>query len=570
MISGMGLIQRPSLSAALFGVLAMTALVPLGAAQGQIWMRQLGSSGDDTAMASAEDGAGGLYVTGFTTGAFGSERKGQRDAWLARFDDSGNLAWIHQFGSPKRDDALSVAADGKGGVYVCGLTHGSLRTKNKGLGDAWIAHFNYEGDRTWMTQIGTPGSDGAYTVASDGAGGVFVSGVTHGRIGGMHAGGGDVWLARYDDQGRLLWTEQFGTLVIDTNFAMSPDGKGGVFVAGDTGDSLDGHNAGDMDVWVARYNGMGKRIWIRQLGTKWGDFVKASAPDGEGGVYLSGKTFGSLASENAGGSDIWVARYDARGNQTWIRQFGTFAEEAGCGIALDVTGGAFVIGWSQGNVGGDQVLYNEDKDFWLARYDSAGNQSWIRQDGSIKQDNGRDVLSDGKGGFIVTGFTTGRLGTKSYGGRDAWIARYDGSLATNAFCDSLGLNSIQCQGAIYASGSNAVSGNELEMQADLLPPGSLGFIMHSSTYDSPEVPANGESPMCVGSTQSRIVRQCILQETNEAGRFTLPVDMTAAPNDLDNLPIQAGETWSFRAWYRDSRGAEAVENLTTIIAIQFH
>lgn len=548
----------------------MAALVPLGAAQGQIWMRQLGSSGDDTAMACAADGSGGLFVTGYTTGDFGAPRRGQRDAWLARFDESGDLAWINQFGSPKRDDALSVAADGRGGVYACGLTHGSLGTSNKGLGDAWLAHYDYDGRKSWMTQIGTPGSDGAYTVASDGAGGVFVSGVTHGRIGGMHAGGGDVWLARYDAEGTLLWTEQFGTLVIDTNFAMAPDGKGGVFVAGDTGDTLDGHNAGDMDVWIARYNSRGERHWIRQIGTKWGDFVKAAAPDGEGGVYLSGRTFGSLASDSAGGSDIWVARYSARGDQLWIRQFGTYAEEAACGIAHDATGGAFVIGWSQGNVGGDQVLFNEDQDFWLARYDSAGNQSWIRQDGTHKQDNGRDVLSDGIGGFIVTGFTTGRLGTNSYGGRDAWIARYDGSLATNAYCDTLGLNSIQCQGAIYATGSNAVSGNELEMQADLLPPGSLGFIMHSSTYGSPDVPAWGESPMCVGSSQSAIVRQSVLQETNEAGRFTLPVDLTAAPNDLDNLPIQAGETWSFRAWYRDSRNYEVASNLTTIIAIQFH
>lgn len=570
MICSMGPFKRASCLAALYGTLSLAALSPLSLGQGQIWMRQIGSSGDDTAMACAPDGAGGLFVTGYTTGDFGASRLGKRDAWLARFSEGGDLVWINQFGSAKRDDALSVAEDGRGGVYVCGLTHGSLGTSNKGLGDAWLAHFNHEGRKTWMDQIGTPGSDGAYTVASDGKGGVFVSGVTHGRIGGMHSGGGDVWLARYDDRGTQLWTEQFGTIVIDTNFAMVPDGTGGVFVAGDTGDSLHGNNAGDMDVWLARYNSAGKQRWIRQLGTKWGDFVKAAAPDGEGGVYLGGRTFGSLATENAGGSDIWVARYNGRGEEEWLRQFGTYAEEAACGMALDSRGGVFVIGWSQGNVGGDQVEYNEDQDYWLARYDDSGNQSWILQQGTSKQDNGRDVLSDGMGGFIMTGFTTGRLGNNSYGGRDAWIARYDGALATTAYCDSLGLNSIQCEGAIYASGSNAVSGNELKMQADLLPPGSLGFIMHASTYGTPDVPAAGESPMCVGSSQSTAVRQSILQQTNEAGRFTLPVDLTAASNDRDNLPIQAGETWSFRAWYRDSRGTEAVSNLTTIIAIQFH
>ena len=566
----MELVKRSLRYAVLCGTIGLAALSPLSSGQAQVWMRQFGSSGDDTAMACAPDGSGGLFVTGFTTGDFGSARLGQRDAWLAHFNEGGDLLWIHQFGSAKRDDALSVAADGKGGVHVCGLTHGSLSTGNEGLGDAWLAHFDFEGRRTWMEQIGTPSSDGAYTVASDGKGGVFVSGVTHGRIGGMHSGGGDVWLARYDDRGNQLWTEQFGTIVIDTNFAMAPDGIGGVFIAGDTGDSLEGHNAGDMDVWLARYDADGKQRWIKQLGTKWGDFVKAAAYDGEGGVYLSGRTFGSLAAETAGGSDIWVARYDARGNERWLRQFGTYAEEAACGVAYDASGGVFVVGWSQGNVGGAQVQFNEDQDFWIARYDDTGNQSWIRQDGTPQADNGRDVIPDGTGGFIMTGFTTGRLGNNSYGGRDAWIARYDASLAATAFCDTLGLNSIQCQGSLFASGSNAVDGNELEMQAGLLPPGSLGFIMHSSTFGTPDVPVAGESPMCLGSTQSTHAGRSVLQKTNEAGRFSLPIDLTAASETLDNLPIQPGETWSFRAWYRDSRGAEVASNLTTIIAIQFH
>ena len=47
------------------------------------------------------------------------------------------------------------------------------------------------------------------------------------------------------------------------------------------------------------------------------------APDGSGGVYVGGSTFGSLGGSNAGASDAWLARYDSLGNQLRILQFGT-------------------------------------------------------------------------------------------------------------------------------------------------------------------------------------------------------------------------------------------------------
>ena len=54
-------------------------------------------------------------------------------------------------------------------------------------------------ERTWITQFGTSESDYANALASDGVGGVIVSGQTQGNLGGSNAGGVDVFLARYDD-----------------------------------------------------------------------------------------------------------------------------------------------------------------------------------------------------------------------------------------------------------------------------------------------------------------------------------------------------------------------------------
>ena len=42
------------------------------------------------------------------------------------------------------------------------------------------------------------------------------------------------------------------------------------------------------------------------------DGVEAATSDGAGGLYLSGYTRGSLGGPNAGELDAWVARYDGR------------------------------------------------------------------------------------------------------------------------------------------------------------------------------------------------------------------------------------------------------------------
>ena len=134
----MGLLKCLLGFAWLHGALAIAALAPTAAAQSQIWIKQKGSQGEDTAMSCAPDGSGGFYVTGFTTGDFGAQGMGRRDAWLAHYDEEGNTLWVHQFGSNQRDDGLNVAADGRGGVYVCGLTQGNFTKRNRGLGDCLL------------------------------------------------------------------------------------------------------------------------------------------------------------------------------------------------------------------------------------------------------------------------------------------------------------------------------------------------------------------------------------------------------------------------------------------------
>ena len=403
------------LSKRIFGCLglaiagAFASLTPRAHAQELDWIRQFGTSSSDAAFAVANDGAGGVLVAGHTRGSLGGPNAGRHDVFLARYDSAGNQLGIWQFGTSTDDFVWGGASDGMNGVLVAGETFGSLGGPNAGGWDAFLARHDSAGSQLWIRQFGTSSTDTAYGIASDGAGGMLVAGFTRGSLGGPNAGGDDAFLARYDGAGERLWIRQFGTGGNDTATALAPDRAGGVLVAGWTSFN---------HAFLARYDAAGERLWIRQFGTgyPWG-----LAPDGAGGVLVAGYTEGSLGGPNAGGLDAFLARYNSAGEQLWIRQFGTSRNEFAYRLAPDGAGGVLVAGETQGSLAGPNA---GGRDAFLAHYDSTGNQLWIRQFGTSADDVALAPATDGAGGVMVAGQTGGSLGGPNAGGNDAFLARF--------------------------------------------------------------------------------------------------------------------------------------------------
>src|SRR3989442_1678774 len=70
--------------------------------------------------------ASGVYVAGFTWDALpGQTSAGSGDAFLRKYDASGNVLWTRQFGSSDFDQADNVAVDASG-AYVAGVTAGAF------------------------------------------------------------------------------------------------------------------------------------------------------------------------------------------------------------------------------------------------------------------------------------------------------------------------------------------------------------------------------------------------------------------------------------------------------------
>jgi len=404
----------PWVLALLLGALPATA-------QQQEWARQLGTSAFESAKSAATDGSGGVFVSGETGGSLAGPSAGAWDAWIARYDASGTQLWILQFGTPENEFVSAAAPDGAGGVYVGGATLGDLGGPSAGDRDAWLAHYDGAGNQLWIRQFGTVGSEALPAVAPDGAGGVYVGGDTSGDLGGPSAGDRDAWISHYDSAGNQLWIRQLGTIGTDAAAAAAADGAGGVYFGGFTARDLGGPSAGQTDAWLARYDSAGNQLWIRQFGTRQEDGLYAAALDAAGGVYVGGQTWGALGGPLVGATDAWLARYDGAGNRLWIHQLGSSQHDAAYAASPDGAGGLYMGGLTYGALVRPPVGQG---DAWLARYDGAGNQLWIRQFGTRFYTGLLAASPDPAGGVYVAGETVGNLGGPFAGDTDGWVARW--------------------------------------------------------------------------------------------------------------------------------------------------
>jgi Beta-propeller repeat. len=145
-----------------------------------------------------------------------------------------------------------------------------------------------------------------------------VTGWTNGGLdGNTNAGGDDLFVVKYYDNGTNQWTKQLGTSSNDNANGIDTDSSGNVYVTGWTSEGLDGNTyAGGDDLFVVKYNSSGAKQWTKQLETSSSESFNLVATDSSGNVYISGATNGGLdGNTNAGGSDFFLVKYDSNGNK---------------------------------------------------------------------------------------------------------------------------------------------------------------------------------------------------------------------------------------------------------------
>jgi Beta-propeller repeat len=388
---------------------------------------QTGSSAFDS-LGDIDRNPGGLWgVAGSTRGNLGGPNAGGSD-WLAiRLGPGLTPDWIQQVGTPQDDDATGVVIDDTGGLFVAGQTWGDLAGPgtNKGGADITITYFDTNGNQIWTNQIGSAGDEYVMDACSDGQGGIYVCGYTNGDLFGLSAGVNDVFVCRADRDGTILFGTQFGTPENEFGVAVERDGIAGVFVAGDTDGDLGGPNLGAPDPFLARLDNQGVRTWTSQFGTPEFEFGNAVTPDGSGGAWVGGITEGNLGGPHQGFGDIYVVHIDSGAQVTVTYQKGTPSKDEVTGLAPNGAGGVFVIGATNGSLCGPN---QGERDMFAVDLSAFGFQKASFQEGTTLDDAPKRAFStdlEAPFALSIAGSTTGDFAAPNAGLQDAFVIVYE-------------------------------------------------------------------------------------------------------------------------------------------------
>lgn len=157
-----------------------------------LWVRQMGTPKSDESYGVATDVKGNVYISGTTFGTVAGTRRELDVAWVAKYDTTGKLLWKQQLGSFASISSRSVATDTSGDVYISGKTYGVLPGTNQGIDDALIAKYDTTGKLLWLRQFGSSDFDYSRGIATDTIGNLYISGYIEDLEGDY-----DAWVAKF-------------------------------------------------------------------------------------------------------------------------------------------------------------------------------------------------------------------------------------------------------------------------------------------------------------------------------------------------------------------------------------
>lgn len=386
-----------------------------------------------------------------------------------------------------------VAVDAVGYVYTVGSFNGRLELgahSLTGSGDGYLVKYDAQGNVVWSRAQTGAGYQNAGGVVTDARGFVYVRGIFSGAtsIGGQvltSVGGYDVYLAKYDPQGNLLWARSGGSTGDDVldDLAVAPDGSvyiTGKITAGATFGSVQLQCQGAEDAYLVKYSDTGQVQWGVRGGVALGKIQgQGVAVDQLGNVTLlghydrpftfSGVAFPTASRGNAGA--LFLLQYSPSGTLLWSQYVapGSSQFASGYDLTADSNNNLIILGQaaSYGTImfGPVPLTATNNGSVFVAKCSAAGVFQWVQSTGDNMYNNGHKLALDAANNVYITGSMYTYLAVGPYvlntTGFDTFLAKYSAAgvaqWALSPRCstgldDGLGL-AIDAGGNVYMSGS---------------------------------------------------------------------------------------------------------------------
>ncbi|RLG83684.1 MAG: hypothetical protein DRO40_03700 [Thermoprotei archaeon] len=263
-----------------------------------------------------------IFIVGQVTG-YGA---GSLDGFLVKLDDSGNVEWFNTVGGSSGDLLWSLDSGYNDTIYATGYTFSYATGKN----DIFVVKFDSDGRLLWALALGGSLLDYGWSIDTHTNGTTdFI--VVGGQTSSFPVGGSyDAYVALLTGEGMVQWTLVFGSPVLDAIQSVSFDSEGYIYVTGNTKNTTTGKN----DVFVAKFNLDGELLWITSFGGNESESSYGIAVD-ENFVYVAGYTASYITGE-LGEEDAFVAALDKNtGELLAFMNFGGPDMEFGYAITVD-------------------------------------------------------------------------------------------------------------------------------------------------------------------------------------------------------------------------------------------
>lgn len=248
------------------------------------------------------------------------------------------------------------------------------------------------------------GTGSARSVQQTADGGYLVAGWTTGQPG----DGSAIFVIKTDAQGNKAWERVLPGNGFSTGYGVIQTGDGGAVVVGDTKSKT----RDDHDVSVAKLDARGNETWEKNYGGLGCDYGAAVLQTNDGGYLVAGGT----ESFGAGLYDVYLIRLDGQGRQLWQQTYGGKGSDCGYALLQAGDGGYVIAGSSDSTPSGQTNVY-------LIKVDDNGRLLWERGYGGDRDSYGWSLLQTGDGGYLIAGETevVGAAG----GGFKSYLIRTD-------------------------------------------------------------------------------------------------------------------------------------------------
>ena len=336
--------------------------------------------------------------------------------------------------------------------------------------------------------IGGPSYDYGYGIAADRLGNTYITGYTYSRgivfpavVGPdltYNGGSMDAFVAKLNPSGTaLVYCGYIGGLGNDYGYGIAIDPSGNAYVTGYTsskefnfpvaiGPSLT--HRGLYDVFVAKVNAEGTSLdYCGYIGGTGSDYGRSIAVDSSGNAYITGYTTSNESyfpvagdldpSYNGGATDAFAAKVNADGTALdYCAYIGGSGNDYGYGIAVDLSGNAYITGYTSSSeatfpvVQGTDLEYNGGLyDAFVAKIDADGTAlGYCGYIGGSGNDYGYGIAVDLSGYAYVTGYTSTSDDTFPVSGGpdlafnggyyDAFVAKVDIDAGYLVYCGYIG------------------------------------------------------------------------------------------------------------------------------------